>query len=101
LGWITKERESWKKKQTLPIFLRSLRSFAAKKEVMSNDPRPGSSGNVIAALCSLCVAGLGQLVQGRVLKALFMFVLAGLLWWVLLGWVVHIWSAIDAARYRE
>jgi hypothetical protein len=24
-----------------------------------------------------------------------------LLWWVLLGWVVHIWSAIDAARYRE
>lgn len=38
----------------------------------------GSTGNVIAALCSLFIPGLGQLVQGRVLWALFWFVLGGL-----------------------
>jgi TM2 domain-containing membrane protein YozV len=57
----------------------------------------GSTGNVIAAVCSFFIPGLGQLVQGRVLKALVMFVLAALLWWILLGWIVHIWSIIDAA----
>jgi hypothetical protein len=32
--------------------------------------------------------------------ALVQFVLAGVLWFFLLGWVVHIWSVIDAAVYR-
>jgi len=41
----------------------------------------GSAGNVIAALCSFFVPGLGQLVQG-------------------LGWIVHLWSIIDAALFR-
>jgi TM2 domain-containing membrane protein YozV len=67
---------------------------------MSNGPTPGSSGNVIAAICSLFIPGLGQLVQGRVLMALIQFVLAAFLWWFLLGWLVAIWSVIDAARYR-
>ena len=40
----------------------------------------GSSGNVIAAVCSFFIPGLGQLVQGRVFKALIMFVLAAVLW---------------------
>jgi TM2 domain-containing membrane protein YozV len=69
-------------------------------KAMSDAPRPGSSGNVIAAVCSFFIPGLGQLVQGRVLKALIMFVLAGLLWWILMGWVIHLWSVIDAALYR-
>ena len=30
----------------------------------------GTAGNVIAAICSLIVPGLGQLVQGRVLSAI-------------------------------
>ena len=30
----------------------------------------GSTGNVIAAICSLFIPGLGQLVQGRLLWAL-------------------------------
>lgn len=60
----------------------------------------GSTGNVIAAVCSFFVPGLGQLVQGRVLIALVMFVLAGFLWWFLLGWVIHLWSIIDAACYK-
>ena len=47
----------------------------------------GSTGNVIAALCSLFVPGLGQLIQGRVLSALFWF-------------VVSIFSCVNAAMYR-
>ena len=60
----------------------------------------GSTGNVIAAVCSFFVPGLGQLVQGRVIMALVHFVLAGLLWFVLLGWLVHIWSILDAALWK-
>ena len=40
----------------------------------------GSSGNVLAAICSFFIPGLGQLVQGRLLKAIVMFVLAAVLW---------------------
>jgi TM2 domain-containing membrane protein YozV len=40
----------------------------------------GSTGNVIAALVSFFIPGLGQLIQGRVLAALGFFVLSGLLW---------------------
>ena len=60
----------------------------------------GSSGNVIAALCSFFIPGLGQLVQGRLLKAIIMFVLAAVLWVILLGWLVHLWSVLDAALYK-
>ncbi len=63
-------------------------------------PGQGSGGNVLAALCSLFVPGLGQLLQGRLLIAVVMFVLAGALWFVMLGWAVHIWSVIDAARFK-
>ncbi len=61
----------------------------------------GSSGNVIAALCSFFIPGLGQLVQGRWIKAGFMFVLAIVLWVVWLGWIVHLWSIIDAAMFER
>lgn len=61
---------------------------------------PGSAGNVISALASFVYPGLGQLVQGRLLAALVFFVLATLLWFVLLGWIIHIWATIDAALYR-
>lgn len=71
----------------------------------------GSAGNVIAAICSLFVPGLGQLVQGRVLSALLWFVaacIAGVVTWVItlslfpFGWVlVGILSCISAAVYRR
>jgi hypothetical protein len=61
----------------------------------------GSAGNVIAALCSLWCPGLGQLVQGRPLVALIHFVLAIVLWIVVLGWLVHLWSTLDAAWYQR
>ena len=59
----------------------------------------GSCGNVIAALASFFIPGLGQLLQGRWLLAGFMFLATCLLWLVLLGWVIHLWSIIDAAVY--
>ncbi|MCC5838477.1 MAG: hypothetical protein JJT96_00010 [Opitutales bacterium] len=61
----------------------------------------GSAGNVIAALCSFFIPGLGQLLQGRLLRAILMFVLAAVLWsTLLLGWIIHIWSILDAALFR-
>ncbi len=63
----------------------------------------GSTGNVIAGIASFFIPGLGQLVQGRLFAALFMFVLAGalhILSFGLLGWVGHIIAAIHAAAYR-
>ncbi len=59
----------------------------------------GSGGNVLAALCSLVIPGLGQLLQGRLVMAIVQFVLAAALWFVLMGWIIHIWSIIDAARF--
>ncbi|MCC5808078.1 MAG: hypothetical protein JJU00_17250 [Opitutales bacterium] len=60
----------------------------------------GSAGNVLAALCSFFIPGLGQLLQGRLLRAIIMFVLAAALWVILLGWIIHLWSILDAALFR-
>ena len=68
---------------------------------MSAAQGQGSTGNVIAALASFFVPGLGQLIQGRIIKALLMFVLAGFLWWFMLGWIIHLWSIIDAALFKR
>lgn len=68
----------------------------------------GSGGNVLAALCSLFIPGLGQLVQGRILPAILFFVAMAISWvlvWIVIGWVlvpvVYLWCIIDAARYRS
>ena len=66
-------------------------------------PGQGSTANVIAAVCSFFIPGLGQLVQGRILMALVQFVLACVIWVISLGtmgWIVHIWSVIDAALWK-
>jgi TM2 domain-containing membrane protein YozV len=75
---------------------------------MSSSPNSAggqaSAGNVIAAICSFFVPGLGQLVQGRILAALLMFVLAGVVWFVslgMLGWVMHLVACIEAARWKR
>lgn len=63
----------------------------------------GSAGNVLAALASFFIPGLGQLVQGRLLMALVMLVAAGVIWVIsfgYLGWIVHIWATLDAALYK-
>ena len=60
----------------------------------------GSAGNVLAALASLFIPGLGQLLQGRLGMAVLQFVLAAILWFWLLGWIIHLWSIIDAAKFK-
>lgn len=60
----------------------------------------GACGNVICALASFFIPGLGQLLQGRWVLAGFMFVLTAVLWLILLGWVIHLWSIVDAAVYK-
>ena len=63
----------------------------------------GQTGNIIAAVCSFFIPGLGQLVQGRILWAL-VHVIAGITIWIVsfgtLGWVVHLWSCVDAAVWQ-
>jgi len=67
----------------------------------------GSGGNVLAAICSFFIPGLGQLVQGRVFAAILFFIGMIVSWaltWIVIGWVmvpiVYLWCIIDAARYR-
>ena len=60
----------------------------------------GSGGNVLAALASLFIPGLGQLLQGRLAMAIIHFVLATVLWFFLLGWIIHLWSILDAAKFK-
>jgi TM2 domain-containing membrane protein YozV len=60
----------------------------------------GSTGNVLCALASFIYPGLGQLFQGRILAGALFFFMATALWFVLLGWVMHIWATVDAALFR-
>lgn len=62
----------------------------------------GSAGNVLAALCSFFIPGLGQLLQGRVIAGVLYFIFAGILWVLTLGffgWIAHLISTLDAALY--
>jgi TM2 domain-containing membrane protein YozV len=63
----------------------------------------GTTGNVIAALASFFLPGLGQLLQGRVLAAIFYFILSGVIWVLslgILGVLGHIIACLDAAVYQ-
>ena len=60
----------------------------------------GSAGNVIAALASFFLPGLGQLAQGRILVALVHFIVTVVLWFFWLGWLGHLWSAYSAATWH-
>lgn len=67
----------------------------------------GSSGNVIAALANVFITGLGQLLQGRILKALMFAVLfygGAVFWWLIVPGIIaviaYVWAIIDAARWK-
>ncbi|HKT59154.1 MAG TPA: hypothetical protein VJQ46_03840 [Gemmatimonadales bacterium] len=68
-----------------------------KRDAMAGQ---GSTGNVIAALASFFIPGLGQLLQGRLIMAVIQFCLAAALWFILMGWIVHLWSILDAALWK-
>lgn len=55
----------------------------------------------MALLLSLILCGTGQIYNGEVSKGIMMMVLCFLLWFVLLGWVIHIWSIVDAVVVAE
>lgn len=68
----------------------------------------GSGGNVLAALCNVFIPGLGQLLQGRLLAAILFFVIVVVgyaLWWLIIpaiiGGIVHLFSILDAARFKS
>ena len=64
----------------------------------------GSTGNVVAALASFIVPGLGQLVQGRVVAAVVCFVLSGAIWVLtfgVLGVLGHLIAAFEAAVWHD
>lgn len=63
-------------------------------------PGQGSAGNVLAAFASFFIPGLGQLLQGRLGMAFIQFTLAVLLWIILMGWIIHLWSILDAALWK-
>jgi TM2 domain-containing membrane protein YozV len=72
----------------------------------------GSGGNVLAAICSFFIPGLGQLVQGRLIAAFLFFVTTAALYglvWVTFGiaflllvpaWILHLWAIVNAARWH-
>jgi TM2 domain-containing membrane protein YozV len=70
----------------------------------------GSTGNVIAAVCSFFIPGLGQLVQGRIVWALVWFAAAcamAVLTFIFtlglapFGWgLVSLLSCVHAALYK-
>lgn len=81
---------------------------AGADPVALNPMAQGSTGNVIAALASFFIPGLGQLLQGRVLAAIFFFILSGAIWVVsfgFLGVLGHIFACLEAAvhktKYKE
>ncbi len=83
-----------------PVGGRSSTQFETQAPATSPDTSRGSAGNVVAGVASFFIPGLGQLVQGRVGRAIFHFVAAGILWVVKLGWIMHLVSAVNAARWQ-
>ncbi|MFB6265015.1 MAG: hypothetical protein ABEL76_15555 [Bradymonadaceae bacterium] len=66
------------------------------REIHRPEHQPGMS-----LLLSLILCGTGQIYNGEVSKGIMMMVLCFLLWFVLLGWVVHIWSIVDSVVVAE
>jgi TM2 domain-containing membrane protein YozV len=74
---------------------------------MSTSDGRGKAGNVIAAIASFFIPGLGQLVQGRLLPAVLFFVFAAgsyalsfLILPLIVAVPVHLWAIIDAAVWK-
>ena len=68
----------------------------------------GSGGNVLAALCSLFIPGLGQLLQGRLIAAILFFAITvvGYALWrliipAIIGAIAHLFAILDAARFKS
>jgi hypothetical protein len=71
-------------------------AFSREDHLEKPEHQPGMS-----LLLSLILCGTGQIYNGEVSKGIMMMVLCFLLWFVLLGWVVHIWSIVDSVVVAE
>jgi TM2 domain-containing membrane protein YozV len=67
----------------------------------------GSTGNVIAALCNVFFPGLGHLIQGRFIGAVFFFAVIGVCYFfyfliipAIIGGILHLVCILSAALYR-
>ena len=67
----------------------------------------GSTGNMLAAVASIFFPGLGQLLQGRLLAALAFFCIVAVGYFLyfliipaIIGGIFHLWSIIDAAKFK-
>ncbi len=69
---------------------------AGDDQIEQPEHQPG-----MALLLSLILCGTGQIYNGEVSKGIIMLILHFLLWFVFLGWVVHIWSIVDAVVVAE
>ena len=55
----------------------------------------------LALLLSFFIVGLGQIYNGQLGKGILMFFGCIFLWFFYLGWIVNIWSIIDAYQYSK
>jgi len=58
--------------------------------------RPVDKSPFFAAILSLLLVGVGQMYNGEFGKGFLMFIGCVLLWIVMLGWIINLWSIIDA-----
>lgn len=68
----------------------------------TDDSRPRSEPSSSQALCAIAsffVPGLGQLIQGRPVTAVVLFIACAFSWLVLMGWVFSFYAAWDASMY--
>lgn len=50
----------------------------------------------LALVLSIVICGAGQMYNGQVLKGVVMLFSCVVLWFMLLGWIMNLWSMIDA-----
>ncbi len=68
----------------------------AQAALLLNTEGAAAKSPGIALLLSLLFCGIGQMYNGQVGKGILMLIGSILAWFVLLGWVIWIWSMIDA-----
>ncbi|WP_244540170.1 DUF4339 domain-containing protein [Kaistia soli] len=76
-------------------------TFAAPEQprpvvLHAGDAKPKSAGT--ALVLSILIVGAGQMYNGQVGKGFGMLILCVALWFVALGWIINIWSWIDAYK---
>ena len=94
--WWASQTQQHQSQSTALVLAENQNLPATLDDIEQPEHQPG-----MALLLSLILCGTGQIYNGEVSKGIMMMVLCFLLWFVLLGWVVHIWSIVDAVVVAE